>query len=244
MAQPPSSWQQPPGLGGPVLQRPPPSGSAWQFDSVGPGVPPTARQSAVVAVEPQSGGCWVMISQQMGPDGSVVLVVLPPLVVVLVVLLVVLVLLDVLLVEVTVTVVTVTTVVLVVTTTQFPSGSQMASGTNAPPRLLQWTSFMSPPMAHAPSNWQQPPGFGGASVQRPPPSGSAWHTELTGPGMPPSARQSPAVGAEPHSGGSWFVSWQQTLPSGRDVLVVVLEIVDVVVEVVVLLAVQQAPVLL
>jgi hypothetical protein len=62
--------------------------------------------------------------------------------------------------------------------------------------------------------------------------------------MPPSARQSPAVGAEPQIGGSWVVSWQQTLPPGRDVLVVVLESVDVVVEVVVVEAEQQAPVLL
>jgi hypothetical protein len=96
-----------------------------------------------------------MISQQIGSEGSVLLVVL--------------VLLD----EVTLTVVTVMTVVLVVTTPQVPSGSQSASRTNAPPRLLQRMAFMSPPMAHAPSNWQQPPGLGGASVQRPPPSGSA-----------------------------------------------------------------------
>lgn len=79
-------------------------------------------------------------------------------------------------------------------------------------------------------------------MQRPPPVGSASHTEPTGPGIPPLSRQAAADGAEPHAGGSCVMSWQQILPGGSVVLVV--EVVDVVVEIVVVGPSQQPPVLL
>lgn len=135
-AQEPSNWQQPPGEGGPVLQRPPPPGSAWQVDSLGPGVPPAARQAPALSADPQTGGCTPRSSQHTEPGGLVVLVVEVVEVIV-------------------VTVVTVMSVVLVVVLVigmQLPPGSQTASATNAPPRLLHISSFSAPPMAHPLSN--------------------------------------------------------------------------------------------
>jgi hypothetical protein len=59
--------------------------------------------------------------------------------------------LVVVMVETTVLLVTVV-LVLVVGGPHLPSGLQMASSTNAPPRLVHVASSMLPPMAHEPSN--------------------------------------------------------------------------------------------
>jgi hypothetical protein len=125
--------------------------------------------AAALGADPQVDGVSPGCSQQTAP-GSVVLVVLVLVVTNVVVGMVVT---DDEVVGTVVTVVSVVLVVLVLGGPQLPFGLQTASSTNAPPRLLHVTSSISPPMAHDPANWQQPPGLGGPSAQRPPPVGSA-----------------------------------------------------------------------